>query len=252
MPAIPKPLAGLLGRLGAGGPLGGDAKAGDGAPKGDIGMKGEGALGGGSQGEAEVGPDGQFLLGRGFGEGDRRSNIRNSSEKANVNQFLSELRKADTPAKKDAPSTETAPASEADIQEGPEAHVDEGGGHEAQLEQAVEEGQERYALDGAQAEHEAAMAAEAERETSDAEGRGEDPDGQQGQHEDSDDEEDRPGAGWLAEEQEEREKRRRFSLEGADLLGSANRCRCMLPDGTRCLRKPLPGTPYCREHRFSN
>jgi hypothetical protein len=34
-------------------------------------------------------------------------------------------------------------------------------------------------------------------------------------------------------------------------LGEAARCKGALEDGTRCLRKPVAGTSYCREHYAS-
>ncbi|MCB9652793.1 MAG: hypothetical protein H6729_01520 [Deltaproteobacteria bacterium] len=40
-------------------------------------------------------------------------------------------------------------------------------------------------------------------------------------------------------------------LRSADVLGSVHRCRGEHADGGRCLRKPVPGTPYCREHAAS-
>ncbi|MBK8012888.1 MAG: hypothetical protein IPK13_16225 [Deltaproteobacteria bacterium] len=40
-------------------------------------------------------------------------------------------------------------------------------------------------------------------------------------------------------------------LRADDVLGSAHQCRGELSDGGRCLRKPVPGTPYCREHAAS-
>jgi hypothetical protein len=41
---------------------------------------------------------------------------------------------------------------------------------------------------------------------------------------------------------------RQNALKIADALGEHVRCRGMLEDGARCLRKPILGIPYCREH----
>jgi hypothetical protein len=40
----------------------------------------------------------------------------------------------------------------------------------------------------------------------------------------------------------------RHGLYDRDAMGEADRCRGHLEDGTRCLRKPVEGSQYCREH----
>lgn len=228
------------------GPLGGG--------KGEAaGGKGEGvtasAMDGVEKG-AELGPEGMLLGQLGFGGADRRSSLRNRVELANIERFLAdsgpELRGGKEPAAK--PAAAEAKSKEAGTdKEGPKA--------ERETEAA---GPEREATHGAEERRDAAFAdvrelegaglPEAELQEADAQG---DAEGRGGSGEDEDaqgDEEDRPGAAWLAEELEERERRRR-SGRGTEGLGAAHRCRGTLSDGSRCLRKPMQGTPYCREHR---
>jgi hypothetical protein len=57
------------------------------------------------------------------------------------------------------------------------------------------------------------------------------------------------GAGWVQENIEAAEQEQReAALRLEDALGASFRCHGIVEDGTRCLRKPVQGTPYCREH----
>lgn len=70
----------------------------------------------------------------------------------------------------------------------------------------------------------------------------------QQQDRDDEDEKQRRGLGWGAEEAEEAEQAEREGLYDRDAIGDGSRCRGMLEEGGRCLRRPEPGTNYCREH----
>lgn len=243
-PSIPKPLAGLLGKLGP---------RGQGGASGAQGLRGDGAREGPAKG-AELGPDGELLAGVGYGLKDGKG-PRNISERANMNRFLSEMGKdagaffeASAEAPAEGPGSERASAEGGELREGPAEARDKG---EAREGAEAREADEAPAAPGERIGEAAPEKEAAEAPPSEGEAHAEDEEGDGGQSggEDPDDEEERPGAGWLAEEAEEREKRRRFQVDGADPLGATHRCRGHLEDGTRCLRKPLEGTPYCREHR---
>jgi hypothetical protein len=55
--------------------------------------------------------------------------------------------------------------------------------------------------------------------------------------------------GWKPESCNlEEDERRANALRIEDALGPQMRCRGVLEDGSRCIRKPVMGIPYCREH----
>lgn len=55
--------------------------------------------------------------------------------------------------------------------------------------------------------------------------------------------------GWKSEHCAlEEEQKHANALRIEDALGEQMRCRGMLDDGSRCIRKPVMGIPYCREH----
>lgn len=64
---------------------------------------------------------------------------------------------------------------------------------------------------------------------------------------DKDDERQRHGQPYVPEDLESAEESPRGKYD-RDALGDAARCRGTLEDGERCLRKPVAGTSYCREH----
>jgi hypothetical protein len=68
------------------------------------------------------------------------------------------------------------------------------------------------------------------------------------QYEEARDEEDRPGGAWVMEEAREAEQEETRGLRQHQALGEENRCHGTTAEGTRCLRKPVEGKAYCREH----
>ena len=61
-------------------------------------------------------------------------------------------------------------------------------------------------------------------------------------------EEARAGAGMLRDEAASEESPESKGLRHANALGDEQRCHGVLHDGTRCLRRPVEGKAYCREH----
>jgi hypothetical protein len=59
------------------------------------------------------------------------------------------------------------------------------------------------------------------------------------------------GESWLMEAPNpEDAERANHGIRQMDVLNEKTRCRGALEDGSRCLRRALDGTPYCREHAF--
>lgn len=247
-PSLPRPIVGLLGKMGIKG-LGGGAAEGKGVGGHAEAMEGTLAKG------AELGADGQLLAGLGYARADKHTQLRNLVESANLERFLADAGEVpEGMAKllgKEAPA-ETKEGGGAELKDGAETHEarEEHGGTETKEEtHAKDEAREPRALADAR---EGKEVAEARTETETHEGEQErgDGGGQEGRQKDDGDEEERPGAGWLAEETEDRQKRRRFGLEAGDVMGAASRCRGTMHDGSPCLRRSTDGTPYCREHRY--
>ncbi len=222
---------GQLGQLLKGGALGADAKGltalgKEGLPKG-----------------MELGPDGELLSGLGYNHADKETPQKNTNEKTNVERFVHES---------------TVERAE---QENPFANLGREGkdtkeSKETQdkLAEQTEVADRREAVDGEVRRDEVADEArvlgqhEAEMKEK-ADGKEvEEPEARDQQQQRDEDEEDKPGAGWVAEELEEEEAKHKRGLKDADVMGDVHRCKGTLDDGTGCLRKPLKGTPYCREH----
>lgn len=241
---LPSGLTSLLMKLG----LTGKMADGKGlVAKGEKGMEGS-AKEGGAEGPGKgalMGEDGALLSGLGYNTADHRSSAKNISERANLEKFLKEMG-PETGAKGELkePGAEQSKGAEAkdkaetpgQPKEAKDAPADNNKS-EARRETADE------ARVQGQAEAKEAAEARETRETQEAES-GQ----QQRQQKDEQDEEDKPGAGWLAEEFEERDEDRKAGLRTPDAMGNPNQCRGTLDDGSRCLRKPVKGMQHCREH----
>lgn len=239
---IPSGLTALLMKLGMvqkgpggpGGPVKGEAKGLEGETK-DAAKAEKGAL---------LGQEGALLAGLGYNIKDHRTSAKNVAEQANLERFLHEME--GQPKELGAKKGEEGPQGLKKGAEGKEARE----GREGKETQAEARGPERArdkAEDGrVQGQAEAKEAAEARRETEAKETEG------QGQHkqqqDDQQDQDDKPGGAWIPEELEGQEISSKRGLRASDSLGEAHRCSGTLDDGTRCLRKPVKGTPYCREH----
>lgn len=186
---------------------------------------------------AQLGPDGEVLAGLGYNGADKETGEKNVNEKQNVERFLKdttvERSKDENPfSKLGERATEEAAPKEQLAEQAEAAETKEAADGEIRREEANEEAR----VVGQQTE---AKEAKEQSEVEDA---------REQQHQQDDDEEEKPGAGWVAEELEDEEQERRKGLRMDDPLGEVHRCRHTLEDGTGCLRKPVSGTPYCREH----
>lgn len=201
------------------------------------GMKKEGAEGI-AEGEA-MGPDGLLLAGLGFSEADGRSSLRNRSEMENLREFL---RMAADP--ESGPESKLGRGKGAEGKEGPADGRKAGSeGRGAETAERGAERTERADRGAERAAGDEALPAESKHETERADAR----EGATRWEEDRN-EEDKPGAGWWAEEVEEEDKEDRKG-GSADVFAHEHRCRARLPDGTRCLHRPVEGQPYCTVHR---
>lgn len=236
---IPSGLGALLAKLGLHLPTEGE-QLGGGLVKADAqGLAAhagkEGALAKG----VEIGPDGELLSGLGFNGADKETPKKNIVEKANVERFLTETKversEKDNPFSNlgESLGREGAEVKDKASQQKEVAEQRETINNEVRREEVADEAR-------VVAHHEAEVKERAEK--ADVE---ELPAREQQRDED---EEDKPGAGWYAEELEEEEAKHKRGLRDADIMGDTHRCHGHVADGARCLRKPVKGTPYCREH----
>lgn len=240
---IPPGLQGLLVKLGV---LGKMAEGQSLVGKAAKGMKGkEGADGKGPGKGGALTEDGALLTGLGYNTVDHRSTAKNVAERANLERFLAEMGpeagKEQGQAKQGKGGEEAA--AKATKREGgdPTAEAKDPAG----AEQARTEGPSERAEEGrVVGRHETQEAAE-RRETKEAEEPQTDQHGGRGQ--DDDEDQDKPGGGWVAEELEERDDEK-VALRNPDVLADQHRCRASLGDGSRCLRRSVKGSQYCREH----
>lgn len=224
-------LASLLGKLatpGKGeGPTGNAAKG----LKSEKGEKGEGPEG---PAKGEALGDGALIAGLGFSRRDRRTQLKNKVEQEHISQFLKESQKSDETPK--APEAKEAPGEAEMAEQEPQSEVKEQ--HEAtEQELRREEAHDEARVQGHATEEPQEAKEQIEAQEADAQ-----------QHDQQEDDEDKAGGGWVLEEAEEEEKRRGKGLREADVLSDQNRCKGTVDDGSRCLRKPVKGLGYCREH----
>lgn len=222
---IPNGLTQLLGRLGLGGKP--ETKATENALTARAPDKSAGLL----KGTALA--NGAVLAGLGHNPDDKHTGTRNRAERENINRFMQE-----------APLTKKGEAETAQetAAKGESLHHD---AHEMRETKELREEMRRdERIDDAKGVRVQEEKTEKETRSSvDAKER------EREREEERD--EDRPGGAWLEEEldrDEDESPRRRGQLRQEDALGSAMRCHGQLSEGSRCLRKPVPGTPYCREH----
>lgn len=202
------------------------------------GKEGEGELAPNSKG-APVGDEGELLLfGVGYGVRDKHTKLKNLIEQENAKSFLDAhqdgvdrkdepklLRELKDPGK--GGDAETEAADSRDPQELREAKDQDVRREEARDEARIQGRKETKEPD----KKENADAKEPER-----------------QQQEQRDDEDKPGGGWVMEEDEAEETDQKRGLREAGVLTDQNRCKGTLEDGSRCLRKPVKGLGYCREH----
>lgn len=229
---VPQGLAGLLGKLIHAGEAG-QAKHGEAVSKKGL----EGHHGKDEKGRVLV--DERVLAGLGYNGADKTGTRKNVAEKENLARFLqdpnAEVEKLlNKDAKTDAPAEDKKGAEagrEPAAKETREAQQKEARREERADEaraQAREAEQVREQRETREAESAREREQERERDRRQGEGHGH-------------------GHGHDERQQEdEREPQGGASEEGA--IGEMFRCKGTLEDGSRCLRKPMEGAPYCREH----
>jgi hypothetical protein len=230
---IPNGLVALLGKV-----IG--KVAGQGA-KGDVkGMKADKADPKNEKGAPLGDPGGHLLHGVGYATKDARSQLKNKVEEANVNRFLEAQQDGKEPAAQaktgDAPGTEkregelverkteaqeTRENRDKDVRR--EDHKDETRMHGRQ---ELKEQEQRDQREGREKERQ-----------------------QHREQEERDDDENKHGHAWVLEAAEEEELPRRHGLQSEPgVYTDTERCKGALDDGSRCIRKPVKGIGYCREH----
>jgi hypothetical protein len=189
--------------------------------------------------------DERVLAGLGFNAKDNSAE-HNLAEKANIERFLQDPKEAKEAIKKDAfeaRSSEAKPGektgNKSDVASEPERMET----HDTR-ERAKEETRKEEKSADVRAFAEETREKREARETPDAR------DAQDQRRRDRDqDEQEKHGQGWVQPELErEEDARPKRGLREADALGAVHRCKGHLEDGSRCLRKPLEGAQYCREH----
>lgn len=240
---LPPGLGALLGKLGIVRP-GESAKTPQVAAKGLEGQPGEEKTKG-----AAIGPDGTALSGLGYNVEDKQTLRKNVAERENIARFLREI-------KDDGPLLKEDLAPKDALKDGPKEVKEAKDAKEAKeakdQKEATEVKETKDAKGREEAKEEVKTAARQEtheeRERRDQQERERHRDQQQQKK----DEDEGAGSGWVMSEQEAEEaEERRRGLRDGDVMGEAHRCHGMIEDGSRCLRKPISGTPYCREHAFS-
>jgi hypothetical protein len=227
-------LASLLGNLG---------KLGKGEGK-------EGALGVDAKGMTAVHPEGpakgqeiaegKLLAGAGYNLKDNAAD-QNLAEKANINRFLQDPKEAAdkkaTEAKTDANASGQKNPEERTSKERLEARdLRETVSKETQKERKTEEF--RSELRDARQQQEQQRTKESHESEQKHRERDQERDDQREQH----------GQAWVQEQLAADDPPERHGLYDRDALGEVDRCRGALEDGSRCLRKPIEGSSYCREH----
>ena len=231
---LPSGLAGLLARMAS-------AKPGEAQGKADAkGMKGK--TGEAKKGEG-LGED-SLLAGMGFDSTDKAAGKKkNVFQDANVSRFLrdpkGEMKKTAKDAKqaeaKETPAEakETPAEAKAETAEAREGHdaMPREAKKEERAEEAREHGQEAAEQKEAREAHEAK-------------------DPQQQQQQDREEEEGKGAHAWANDDPdaEEGDERRGIGTSQFD-HDDATRCHGFSLDGSRCVRRPLDGCPFCAEHK---
>jgi hypothetical protein len=187
-----------------------------------------------------MGDEAMLLAGVGFNVEDRQSVVKNVAEKANVERFMQELG-----------SDKQTVAVQTTKQEGDQ----QGSTSKERMEKEAlelkdnrEDVRSEERVDTSRSE--ALFEARDQREQREVAGAKKEK--EQEREDDREDDRNKHGNAWIPEElQREEEKKRRRGVYLDDALGVNMRCHGRLDDGSRCLRKPVPGTPYCREHAFT-
>jgi hypothetical protein len=206
-------------------------------------LRGEGKDGKLPEKGSLLGEDGQLLSGLGYNPTDKQAAAKNVAERANVERFMQEvnpehLKSAFTDDKKGAEvKAEKMDKTDAEERFDRDRTERQTIGEERRLEERVDDTRAQVMQEAKNEKEQREV-----RETKEHEK-------ERDQDERGDDEREKHGTPWVMEEMDrEEEKKRRRGIRLDDALGAETRCHGLLEDGSRCLRKPMPGTPYCRQH----
>lgn len=219
-------------------------------PEGKVDAKGlVGQAAGAAQGPLQQGPeglkkgmpigDGTVLTGVGFNGQDRTAAHKNVHEKESVARFLKdpELDKVGRPKGADGKEGDDARLRGEDKAERAMEAKDRQDAQRADVrrEDKADDAKQLLARESQREEQQREREREKERERHKGEER---------------QQQDEPEAqGWMEPERERAEDEpERDGSHDADVLGETHQCKGESGDGVRCLRKPLEGASYCREH----
>ncbi len=231
---IPNSLVALLGKMFGKVP---------GHPPGKVeahGMKGEKANPKTEKGAPLGDTGGHLLVGVGYGIKDARSQLKNKAEAENVNRFLeTQLEAKDPDAKSKTHEHEHAGADKRDSDLAERKNELQDKRETRDREMRREDRRDENRLQTRQETKEQQDQPRDQKEARERDRR---------ERDDRDDDR-KQGAGWVLEEMEQEDHRPRQGLKSdAGVFTDTNRCRGTLDDGTRCLRRPVKGIGYCREH----
>lgn len=180
--------------------------------------------------------DGELIAGMGFSPEDKTTAQKNLAEKANIDRFMQDPTGAAREAREAPGFRDHAPAGDvrdARAEDGPKGASSQELRDDIRREERGDELRHRAGQEAKDPkEREPPEKKEAER-----------------RRRDHDEEEGRRGSPFVHEEiTPDEDDEHRPALRDEDALGASDRCRGTVADGTRCLRRPVEGTPYCREH----
>jgi hypothetical protein len=208
--------------------------------KADVkGMKGDKADPKSEKGAPLGDPGGHLLHGVGYGTKDARTQLKNKVEEANVNRFLESQQEGKEPiAKAKTGEPETTEKREGELERKTEAQET----REARDKDVKREDQKDDARVQGRQDTKEQLEQRDQREAREKE--------RQKERDDRDDEEQKHGGAWAFEEAaaEEEQPAKRGLASTREVYADNARCKGILDDGTRCLRKPVKGVGYCREH----
>ena len=199
---------------------------------------------------AALGEDGLLLAGMGFNKADKGKGKKNASEQANIARFLQDPDSPRTKSPKEAKQAaeakqaqqgkeSKAPQDKPKATEQPEAkEVREAFQQELRREERGEDARLQGQEQGEQQEvHEQREARDAQQQ-------------QKQKQRNKDDDQPDGGHAWADGDAEGSED----DIDGNRShhnFGEGTRCNGWLEDGSRCLRKPGTGSPFCAEHKVS-
>lgn len=178
------------------------------------------------------------LAGLGYSAEDKANAQKNVSEKENVARFLRDP-EVDKLLKKEAKEAKEAAQSE---------QPDKGAENKTTEQRERQDVQRQEVRRDEKAEDARAFAKEQQQQQEAKETQKHEAEHRREQEKDEEKERQQAQAwGWDEPDRERDEDQERGAYQ-PDIFGDGNRCRASLDDGGRCLRRPVEGTNYCREH----